>query len=208
MASLQYKGKHFCGGSLVINFFIMPWIIITITATTLIGKMITYPNYFDKKSEDNQSTRIRIIMVTGFPSLGSHRGSLSWLSKRWRLSSSSLCCFGQQHILEFPSSQFRHNFIVILKNCIWLQMIQGATDLFDRLEPGRVDRAVTKVAHLISSHLHDRQNHHLFYQHAHKDYIQVLNYPLYDQAGYNGDLALLRLDSPVQFRWQPVMILV
>ena len=80
-------------------------------------------------------------------------------------------------------------------------MIQGATDLFDRLEPGRVDRAVTKVAHLNSSHLHDRQNHHLFfYQHAYKDYIQVLNYPLYDQAGYNGDLALLRLDSPVQFR--------
>ena len=47
-----------------------------------------------------------------------------------------------------------------------------------------------------------------FYQHAHKDYIQVLNYPLYDQAGYNGDLALLRLDSPVQFRWQPVKISV
>ena len=28
----------------------------------------------------------------------------------------------------------------------------------------------------------------------------MLNYPLYDQAGYNGDLALLRLDSPVQIR--------
>ena len=39
-------------------------------------------------------------------------------------------------------------------------MIQGVTDLFDRLEPGRVDKAVTKVAHLIPSHLHDRQNHH------------------------------------------------
>ena len=124
MASLQYKGKHFCGGSLVINFFIMPWIIITITATTLTGKMITYPNYFDKKSDDNQSTRIRIIMVTGLPSLGAHRGSLSWLSKRWRLSSSSLCCFGQQRIPEFPSSQFHHNFIVISRNafdCKWFR---------------------------------------------------------------------------------------
>ena len=31
--------------------------------------------------------------------------------------------------------------------------------------------------------------------------LQVLSHPLYDQAGYNGDLALLKLDREVAFRY-------
>ena len=29
---------------------------------------------------------------------------------------------------------------------------------------------------------------------------KIINYPLYDQAGYNGDLSLLKLEAPVIFR--------
>jgi hypothetical protein len=30
-------------------------------------------------------------------------------------------------------------------------------------------------------------------------YLQVISYPVYDQDGYDGDLALLRLEHPVPF---------
>ena len=32
-----------------------------------------------------------------------------------------------------------------------------------------------------------------------QNWFQIINYPLYDQAGYNGDIALLKLESSVIF---------
>ena len=89
MASLQYKGKHFCGGSLVL---IMTIIIIMIYMIIMIMLTQVSPQWVHVNDGDDDTIK---IMMTGVSSMGANRGPLSRLPKRWRLPQSSLGSFGE-----------------------------------------------------------------------------------------------------------------